>query len=300
MKILIVGGSGFVGRNLLAYVAQEMPSSQIYATYCHEHTFPAIAAQYNATPIQIDLTKSTPAPSIPICDVCYMVAGSAYHGLSPEEAQSEVGAFLNFLRHYTGKVVLLSSGAVYFNQAGCMSEDMAIFPRFPYGTAKFTKEQYLQYFYDIGKIEQFAILRLFYGFGIEERKTRLCRRVIETLDAGRSSFTVSSQGNSFIDPLSITDVVRAVKDVGLSSSCHEQTINLCRGEPYRVHEFVSFIAQSLGKEITVNFDREPETYPVNFWGNASKLKALTDFKASPLSDDIRHYADWIQQYTKAS
>jgi nucleoside-diphosphate-sugar epimerase len=295
MRALIVGGSGFIGRNLLAYLAQEMPTTQIFATYCHDHTFPTFAAQYDAKPIQIDLTNHTPSQPLPPCDVCFMVAGSAYHGLSPEDAQGEVSAFLNFLRQYKGKVVLLSSGAVYFNQSGCMLENTTIFPRFPYGTAKFTKEQYLQYFYDTGEIEQFAILRLFYGFGTGERKTRLCRRVIETLAQGHSSFTVSAQGNSFIDPLSVTDVVRAIIKVGLSSNCNTQTINLCRGEPYRVHDFVSFIAHALDKEIAVQFDQKPEAYPVDFWGNASKLQTLTDFKPSSLSEDLRHYADWIQQ-----
>ena len=119
--------------------------------------------------------------------------------------------------------------------------------------------------------------------------------MIETLHEGQTAFTVSAEGISFIDPLSITDVVRAIKEVGLSSKCHEQTINLCRGEPHRVAEFVSLIAQSLATTITVNCDQEPETYPVNFWGDATKLQSLTHFRPSPLIDDIRHYADWIQQ-----
>ena len=181
-----------------------------------------------------------------------------------------------------------------------MSEDVPIFPRFPYGTAKFTKEQYLQYFYDRGQIEQFAILRLFYGFGKQERKTRLCRRVIETLSESKAAFTVSAEGDSFIDPLGIQDVVRAIKDVGLSTNCHAQTINLCRGKPYRVADFVSLIAKSLGKSITVHCDHKPETYPVNFWGDASKLQTLTSFKPTSLQECIQQYANWIQQDSKQS
>ena len=295
MKILIVGGSGFIGRNLLAHIAQTMPSAQIHATYCNDHTFPKFSSQYDTIPIQIDLTDSASNPTLPLCDVCFVVAGSSYHGLSPEQAQTEVSAFLHFLRHYHGKIVLLSSGAVYFNQSGSMTEDVPIFPRFPYGTAKFTKEQYLHYFYDTDQIEQFAIMRLFYGFGAQERKTRLCRRVIETLNEGADVFTVSAEGESFVDPLSIQDVVSAITEVGLSRDCHKQTINLCRGEPYRVADFVSLIANSLGKSITVHCDHKPETYPVNFWGDASKLHNLISFKPTSLAESIQQYAHWIQQ-----
>jgi nucleoside-diphosphate-sugar epimerase len=292
MRMLIVGGNGFIGRNYITYATQNS-TTECYATYRSSDSFVDFAHQHQVIPIQLDLLDAKAISNLPACDTCLFVAGNANHGLSAREAQNEVTALLNFLDWFRGKLIFLSSGAVYYNLKGQISEEQAISPRFPYGVTKFVLEQYVQRHYDIGTLAQFTILRLFYAFGPHERPTRLCRRVIEAIQKGESTFTISAQGQSYLDPLSVQDVAQALNLVIQSDGCDGKILNLCRGEPYFVKDFVTLIAQSLGQPLQLVFDQVTEPLPVDFWGNPEKLAAHTGFHPQPLPDAICTYAQQI-------
>lgn len=293
MNLLIVGGSGFVGRNCVAHFAAQYPSATLYATHRGHASFETFAHNHDVSPIALDLSTPAAIAALPECDTCLYVAGNANHAVSARDAQRDVESLLNFLEKFRGRLIFLSSGAVYYNLEGKMSEHETLSPRFPYGVTKFVLEQYVQRHFDIGQLQQFTILRLFYAFGPYERPTRLTRRVIEAIQAKASAFTVSAEGQSYLDPLSARDVARAIDLVIKTETCNGKILNLCRGEPYRVSAFVAHIAESLGHALEIRGDGIPENLPVKFWGDPARLQSLTGFEPEPLSDAIRAYADHI-------
>jgi len=293
MSVLIVGGNGFIGHNYIACRAGLSTEGKCYATFRTPGSFEDFAQQHQVTPIQLDLLDQNAIANLPTCDTCLFLAGNANHALTAREAQDEVTGLLNFLDWYRGRLIFLSSGAVYYNLSGQTSEDQAISPRFPYGVTKFVLEQYVQRQNDVGSLDQFTILRLFYAFGLYERPSRLCRRVIEANQKDEPIFTVSAQGQSYLDPLSARDVARALDLVLNTGQCAGGIYNLCRGEPYTVKDFVALIAHALDQPLKIACDGIPESMPVTFWGNPQKLIAHTGFQPQPLPDEICTYAEQI-------
>lgn len=292
-KILIVGGSGFVGRNLTEYLAEKYTPCQIYTTYNNDNSFPEFAQELGVEPLKLDWTDSNGFSDLPECELCFFVGGNSNHALTPYESIKNIEGVINFLQWYEGRLIFVSSGAVYYGLEGRVDESAAINPTFPYGIGKLAMEQYVQYFYKLRDSKDFVILRLFYAFGRWERKTRLFRQVIEST-LSEEKILVNGEGSSIIDPLSINDVVRIVEMVAFNNKCSGHVINLSYGKPYSVKNMIETVFKVADKTTQVKFDGVPEQYPVKFWGDTEKLYRLVEYTPHSIEERISGYMEFVK------
>lgn len=295
MSILVVGGSGFIGRAVTARLASESQGTEVIATYASDAGFPAFARSIGVTPMQVDLRDADAARKLPDADVCVFAAGTSDHAISPRNSVTEPLGLVNLLEGFRGRMVLVSSGAVYFGHEGQVREDAPVAATFPYSLAKLVSEQHVLQAATQGALSGAAMLRVFYAFGPGERRTRLIPRVIERVRAGDKSFVVRGDGESFIDPLTVDDIARAVCLVAKRGARGVETYNLSGGSPTRVLDLVRLVASAAGSDIHVSCDGQPEVYPVRFWGDPARFHEAYGFEPTPLASALRDYANAMEQ-----
>lgn len=298
MKILVIGGSGFIGRNILNKFIEKRLDATLVATYCEDITFPKFAQEKGINVIRVDLLRDVSTLPKDV-DIGIFVAGNSDHSLAisnpGKDLELSVKTLLNFLEQFKGKLLFLSSGAVYYGLKGKVKEEMLNYPAFSYGISKLTAENYIRYFKKIGKLSDFIIFRLFYAFGEYEKPQRLFSRVIRTVHSGSNSFTVHGTGSSFIDPLSASTVADVFYRAILKGLGGEAIFNLSRGEGYTVSSLVKKISQVLGVDLSIVYDYKVDEFPVEFWGDNSRLKSMLHWEPPPLEDEILKYANWIKR-----
>lgn len=283
---VVVGGDTFLGRALLRELVRGQPDT-IVATHAGGPGFERFAEGLGVLTVRSGTGEANRA--LADADVAYHLAGSADHGLSEGEATRELADLERFLGRFRGRLVYQSSGAVYHPQEGRMEEDRGLRPGFPYARAKAAAERRVREAADAGKLEDVVVARVFYPFGAGEPERRLFTKVVRAARAGVATFTVRGDGASVLDPLDADDVARALALLA-DPACGGSTLNVCRGEPVSVRDFVSFVAKALGGSLTVSEDGVPEEHPVRFWGNPDELRRRTGFRPTPLHESIRRQA----------
>src|SRR5690606_33784384 len=142
MKCLVTGGSGFLGRYVVA---------MLKASGNNVH----ILGRTSSSDIAADLATGPPSLASPYYDVVYHIAGKAHfvpqtdaHRLAFTNVNS-VGT-VHLLRaieqqdHLPGSLVLISSVAVYGREDGCMlDENSPLSAEDPYGSSKRHAEEYV-------------------------------------------------------------------------------------------------------------------------------------------------------------
>lgn len=284
-KILVVGGSGFIGRNLIQYLVRNYDNLDITATCFSSNDFHDFAKSFGVNVIKLDFSSNCPVPSF---DHCFFVGGTANHSLDSIGCAKQINNIVNFLNRLSGNITFLSSGAVYYGSNGKVDECANVYPLFPYGICKSSVEQFAVSKFTESENFSFTILRLFYGFGQWERKSRLFHRTINNVQNSKK-ITLSCKGESIIDPLSSWEISYYLDQTRLREGCRNQIINLCRGKPYKVRDIVELISQICEKKIEIEFDQIPETYPVNYWGDPGKLHSLIGKSPTSLHDQVKEY-----------
>jgi len=301
MKVLIIGASSFIGKNLLEELTEgSYRVSAVTATYLNDLTFPAFAQKLGVHALQHDLLNSEPIHNE--YDVCLYLAGNSNHGAAIKEPLTDLAlntqSCLRFLQHARCKrVIYLSSGAVYYGLKGFVDPQTAVNPVFTYGISKLASEHYTRAYHYMQQLSSYAIFRLFYAYGKYDKPRRLIPQVTRALLAeGRNHFTINGTGQSLMNPLDARYVAHALAQAALSNTV-SGTFDLC-GEVIdrTVPNIVEEIGQALGKEITVSCDQVPEAFPVEFFGSLASAKAAFSLPSpGSFTDGIRRYAQWMTQ-----
>ncbi len=272
MMILVVGGSGFIGRNFVQWAANRGYS--VTATYCSRFDgpgsdFPLWCRNYpNVTPLECDLLNE--CPDLSGYDVCLYAAGNANHTRALHDpvmdVQSNIISLLNFLATFHGRLVFMSSGAVYYGLRGPVSPLTPVFPTFPYAISKYASEMYIRSFQERGILREYLIVRFYYAYGPGEPRRRLIPQLMQAFGKeGRSEFTINGTGKTFMAPMYISDVVEALGRMVLSSVAN-QTFDLCGETPMTLYEIVQRVGHFFGREVRVHY-RDSEERPLEFWSS---------------------------------
>jgi len=296
MKLIVVGGSSFIGRNLVEELVDgNHPFSRITATFLHDTSFPRFVQSLGVEALQCDILKDDhPWDDY---EVCVYLAGNSNHGLAIRDPVKDLSlntqGLLRFLQSFHGHLVYMSSGAVYYGLKAYVSVETPVAPTFSYGISKLACEHYVKAFYQSHGLASYVILRLFYAYGKYDKPRRLIPQVVRAVLCNRKNeFGVRGSGQSFMDPLDARYVARiltkAASAVGLSA-----TFDLCGGRNQTVIQVVKGIARALGREITVTADGMPEAFPVDFYSSPDSARAAFDLGAPPpLEEGVKAYAKW--------
>jgi nucleoside-diphosphate-sugar epimerase len=285
MKVAIIGATGFLGSNFLRHACALRPDLRILALHRPGRR---VAAAPNVVPMGIDLDAAE-LPAIDADAVIYC-AGVSDHGLGFGKIADSAVRLARFLDRFRGRLILLSSGAVYYDGSkGPIAEDARLAPTMPYGVAKRLEEQVAEGAMASERLSGLANLRLFYAYGPGERPTRLIRRAIDLARAGGGTLEIPEGAPSIIHPVFVDELAQWVFHVLDAPAVGIETLNLAGASAMPLEEVVAAIGRALDVDLRIKRAPRIETYPVHYWSDDTR-QCARGLKAASFDAGIRAYA----------
>ena len=161
-----------------------------------------------------------------------------------------------------GRVVLISSGAIYGDQGSQpLREDAILNPRSPYAVSKLCAEYYVRTIGDLWNIESVA-LRVFNAYGPGQHLPPSHPPVIPNFlrQAVRGgTLVVHGEGNQTRDYVFVDDVVSAMVAAATAPGLNHLNINVGNGAETSARELASLVIQVTSSNAEIIFN--PRTAP---------------------------------------
>ena len=274
MNVLVVGASGFIGRNLLKVLPEDV---EIIALYHRSADFPDFVRSSgfdHVQPVRVDLTDADQVRSqlrgVEDFDAVFYLAANGDPTVSVEQPGFDLRinalALVNLLEICgAGHFIYMSSGAVYDGLKGPVSPAVEVAPRLPYAIAKLAAEHYLHFFHQWqGQIARLTILRFFGAFGPHEPARKFYTRLVQAFAfEGEREFVVRGDGTNLIDAMYVDDTVRALLQVWQSEG-DGGVFDFGSGEPLTIDELVRRAAATFGVEELEIEHRGSTAEPIEF------------------------------------
>ncbi|MGC8931276.1 MAG: NAD-dependent epimerase/dehydratase family protein [Dictyoglomus sp.] len=270
--ILVVGGSSFIGRGIQDLIKEKPFAKEFIFTY-NKHP-ENIENKFQK--VKLDLQDEKDCELARNFSYCIYLAGNSFHNMAYNnpimDLDLNVRNFLNFMKHFRGQLILLSSQAVYYGLTGEIPENIIHYPTIPYGISKRFQEEYAKYFYKIGYLSKLWIFRLMYAFGKGERMDRLIPKCAKSAVNG-DIVKVLGGGRSFLNPLPVNFVAEILVNALLTMKEEDneflEVTNLNHSEKVSVLDIVKFLHTI--KPFNYIVEEKGEIWPVSFWGSTEKL-----------------------------
>jgi GDP-4-dehydro-6-deoxy-D-mannose reductase len=295
-RVLVTGGSGFVGRHLLALLAPEGASILAWGGPGPDGTpFVEPADTPGVTWLQVDVldargVEAAVASAPP--DFVYHLAGAAQVGGSWDRAGETLAVNLAgthhlleaLRRHAPAARVLVSGSALVYRPADrALREDDPVGPVSPYGLSKLAQEMLaLRAWQDDG--QPVVVTRSFNHLGPGQTPAFFApsvARQVAAVEAGRQP-PVIEVGNleARRDLMDVRDTVRAYRAL-MTDGRPGRIYNVCAGRAYRVGDLLEGLVARAGTPITVRVDParlRPNDAPLVL-GDASRIRTEVGWTA---------------------
>jgi len=272
-RVAVSGANGFVGRHVVAELERRdispvlwvRPSSVVPAKWqCHKV-------------VRIDVLEP-PAKTFERLGRPDVLIHLAWGGLPNHKSlhhfEQELPAQYRLLKQLVedGLPNLVVSGSCleYGAQSGSLSESLETRPSDPYGLAKDTLRQQLQY---LQQQTPFALTwaRVFYLHGEGQSPNSLLPQLRRAVAAGDALFPMSG-GEQLRDYLPVGEAARYLVRLAATGRGNG-IVNVCSGRPVSVRGLVEGWIARNGWSIRPDLGRYPYAShePMAFWGDAGKL-----------------------------
>ncbi|WP_395766949.1 NAD-dependent epimerase/dehydratase family protein [Aquirufa sp.] len=293
-KILVVGGAGFLGYNLLDYVqqhlqndalelvvlSQDIPESSIY--------FPDVLfveGDYSDVELLTHLFENHQFTHV------FHFASSIIPALSTHNIQRDVETnllptigLMEVMKAFACKnlVYLSSGGAVYGNELPThKKESQACQPISSYGIIKLAVEHYIRLYANLYQID-YLILRLSNPFGLHHRSSTQGVINIAIRKALRGeTLVVWGDGTQAKDYLFASDISRAIMDL-FKAQVKNQTLNIGSGQTISVLEIIALVKSKV-PHFQVEFMEAMPTDVQQVSLDISQLRKHIPFELTPLA-----------------
>ncbi|MEY4986595.1 MAG: UDP-glucose 4-epimerase [Bacteroidota bacterium] len=294
-KILVVGGAGFLGFNLLDYVQQSMREG---------------------TPELVVLSQNIPEASIHFPDVLFVegdysdvntlnhlfethrfthvfhFASSIIPALSTQNIQRDVETnllptigLMEVMKVYgcANLLYLSSGGAVYGNELPThKKESQACQPISSYGIIKLAVEHYIRLYANLYQID-YLILRLSNPFGLHHRSATQGVMNIAIRKALRGeSLVVWGDGSQAKDYLFASDISRAIMDL-FQAQVKNQTLNIGSGATMTLLEIIALVKSKV-PHFQVEFMEAMPTDVQQVSLDITQLRTHIPFELTPIAE----------------
>jgi UDP-glucose 4-epimerase len=294
-KILVVGGAGFLGFNLLDYVQQSMREG---------------------TPELVVLSQNIPEASIHFPDVLFVegdysdvntlnhlfethrfthvfhFASSIIPALSTQNIQRDVETnllptigLMEVMKAYAcaNLLYLSSGGAVYGNELPThKKESQACQPISSYGIIKLAVEHYIRLYANLYQID-YLILRLSNPFGLHHRSATQGVMNIAIRKALRGeSLVVWGDGSQAKDYLFASDISRAIMDL-FKAQVKNQTLNIGSGATMTLLEIIALVKTKV-PHFQVEFMEAMPTDVQQVSLDITQLRTHIPFELTPIAE----------------
>lgn len=279
MKILITGGNGFIGKNLIEYLNKK---------------------EYQAIPIDIDdidLTNEKSVDEFFLKNKFDFVIHTAIKGGSrkssnnPEMIKENLKMFFNIAKNHNSfkKMIFLGSGAEYDKSkdiSNAKEEDFGKnIPEDDYGFFKYACSKYIE------KNQNIINLRVFGVFGkYEDYKTRFISNIICRIIF---NLPVEINQNAKFDYISILDLCRIIEYFIINES-HENIYNIGSERHFELIELANIIKNITGvnKELIIKNPGMNKEYTCD---NTKLLNFIKGFNFTPIENSIKELYEYYLQ-----
>ena len=303
MRVLVLGGSGFLGSHIVDKFLAEKHDVVVYDLYPERfrrspHGITFVTGDFGNVGA-LDELISTGFDAVIHC-VSTTTPKSSNE--SPEfDIQSNVIGTLYLLdicvKHKVGKLVFMSSGGTVYGDignVGMVSEDHAVRPMCSYGVSKLTIEHYLDVYKHLRGLDYVA-LRLSNPYGERQSPLRALGALTVFLHRTlkRQSVEVWGDGAVTRDFIYVGDVANAV----YLATTHKISgiFNVGTGVGLSLREILHEISNVVEREPSVDW-LPPRPFDVpRIVLDATKLRKAIGWNChTSFSDGIRITADWLR------
>jgi len=297
MKILITGGTGFIGSALVRRLVAEGYDEVYILDKDISNIFRIESVKDKINLIEGDILnpKSYIDKIINIKpDVVYHLAWYAEPGkyLTSIENLGHLKYGIDFIKFLfeleVNKIIVTGTCFEYDTSYGYLSESTPEKPEHLYSACKLALKnvaEQLSYIYEIPLIWA----RIFYLYGPYEHPNRLIPYIVNSL-INDKKVELRSHGLQIRDYLHVDDVAQGL--IYLLKEEKTYTYNIGSGNPVRVRDLVNQIGEILGKKELISFapDTTPLNEPMFICADNTKLKKL-GFRPE---NDLKSYLEQIK------
>lgn len=297
MKILVLGASGFVGRNLVLALPKDW---DVTAIYYYSLDFPEW------------VKKNCPTLKIKKCDLSnrwiithelgkemFDVTVSLIANRNPSESfenpfrdfkDNALAVFNSLFYTSSKKFIFFSSGLIYEGRIGLVNaNETKLNPTIPYAISKFSAEQYVKLAKKKRQIDTYYIIRFFGAFGPYQSTTKIYSKLVKTFGIDRNNnFIIKGDGHSLIDAMHVDDTVKCIINM-INSDERDIIYDFSPRRPISILNLVKKAAELFSIEPKITFEgKSYET--IDFYLRQEKNPFLNSFIL--LEDGLLKLLDW--------
>jgi UDP-glucose 4-epimerase len=293
-KILVVGGAGFLGFNLLDYVQQHLQndapelvvlSQEIPESSIHFPDLLFVEGDYSDVELLTHLFEKHQFTHV------FHFASSIIPALSTQNIQRDVETnllptigLMEVMKAFgcTNLLYLSSGGAVYGNELPThKKESQACQPISSYGIIKLAVEHYIRLYANLYQID-YLILRLSNPFGLHHRSATQGVINIAIRKALRGeTLVVWGDGTQAKDYLFASDISRAIMDL-FKAQVKNQTLNIGSGQTISLLQIIDLVKNKV-PHFQVEFMEAMPTDVQQVSLDITQLRKHIPFELTPLT-----------------
>jgi UDP-glucose 4-epimerase len=251
-RILVTGGTGFIGRRLV----QRLEQAGIAFTGVAHETPPPDAGPAGARWIRLDLADAAALESLVSAmqpEIVFHLAGVAGAERTLEFAERAVRGNFVVTHHLLTalgrsarpqRIVLVGSSEEYGRQESLpCTEDMATRPVSPYSASKAAVTQFALLYHELFGLPV-VVLRPFVVYGPGQQPGMMVPALMHALAHGEAfPMTAGEQTRDFVH---VDDVVDALVAAAVADGAAGQVFNVCSGAEHSIREVAEMVARLAG------------------------------------------------------
>jgi dTDP-6-deoxy-L-talose 4-dehydrogenase (NAD+) len=282
MRVLVTGGTGFIGRHV---VAELIARSHDVTIVGRERVKPAGLPPVNwigGWGLGDDAVLAND-PGEQFDAAIHMAWAGLPDYRNIRHVEENVAAGFRLVERLAAggvrRILVTGTCLEYGMSEGCLAEDRPADPGIAYGIAKDALRRLLQQLQD--KID-FTLIwaRLFYTYGEGQNPNALYSQLMRAIRSGDESFAMST-GDQLRDFLPVGRLAERLVNLLECPQAHG-IVNCCSGKPTSVLSLVQDLVAQTGAKIRLDTGRYPypDFEPRNFWGSTAKYDALVQSDAA--------------------
>jgi len=303
MRVLVLGGSGFLGSHIVDKFLAEKHDVVVYDLYPERFRRSPEGIKFVTGDFgNVGALDALIATGFDAVIHCVSTTTPKSSNESPEfDIQSNVIGTLYLLdicvKHQVGKLVFMSSGGTVYGDIGdleVVDESHAVRPMCSYGVSKLTIEHYLEVYRRLRGLD-YVVLRLSNPYGERQSPLRALGALTVFLHRTlkRQSVEVWGDGSVTRDFIYVGDVASAVYLATIKPVFG--VFNVGTGTGLSLRDILAQIANTLGRDPIVEWlPSRPFDVP-RIVLDASKLKKATAWRClTSLPDGMTATAEWLR------
>jgi len=280
MKILLTGGTGFIGSRVTKLLKQRGVGFSL-AVYEDDPELPILAREYDVVQVNLLEEKSrsnllrTVKPDVLIHLAWYTEPNNFWQStLNYDWLQASLDIFRKFAEYGGKRCIMTGTCAEYdWSEGGCFIEDQTpLAPATFYGIAKDALRRACQGYAIVSDIS-FLWCRLFWPYGPGEPEGRLFSSLKKDWDEGKTA--ICRAGNLKRDYMHVDDIAEAL--VAAVFAQQEGVINIASGKSVALGDLARQLAGSVGKQGLLQIG-QVETGPGNpeeIFADVTRLRQIS-------------------------